>query len=121
MYKILKYPPSHPVMFNGIFDDSEILAEFLNSTELFDIKDHTELKFLKQSFESGVRCLTPIMDLRVIIGDYKHLNLEMQNKKPLKYDLCYRLCYYLSKLMGKTQEKGENYTPKECIVFAVLN
>ena len=120
MKTILKAPPSHPVMFNGIFDDGEIMSSFLNSTGLFSIEDPNTLSFLKQSFEEGIDVLTPVMDLRVAIGKSSILDVEMQNRKP-HYDMNFRLGYYLSKLIGKSQVKGKKYESKECVVIAVLN
>ena len=121
MSEILKCAPSHPVMFNGIFDDGEIMADFLNSTGLFSISDPNSLLFTKQSLEEGIDLKTPLMDLVITIPPHTLLNVEMQNRKPNAYDINYRLGYYLSKLIGRSLEKGSGYQSKECAVFAVLN
>ncbi len=121
MNKLLKYAPSHPVMFNRIFDDGEIMTDFLNSTGLFSITEPNSIQFTKQSIGDEIGIMPPLMDLNLTVDDQMFINIEMYNKKPDSYDLMCMLGKCLGKLVEKSQEVFNCLHLNNCVVFAITN
>ena len=112
----------NPIVFSELFNQPFYSADFLNSTEYFDVKEEDiEIKNTKEF--DGVNAKISDMDVVLKIVDkdkFEYLNLEMQNRKP-NYDMMGRLMIYLSRLISKSESPGLGYQNNKATVLAIFN
>ena len=112
----------NPIVFSELFNQPFYSADFLNSTEYFDVKEEDiEIKNTKEF--DGVNAKISDMDVVLKIMDkdkFEYLNLEMQNRKP-NYDMMGRLMIYLSRLISKSESPGLGYQNNKATVLAIFN
>lgn len=114
-------PLSNPVVFNAIFNQPVFAADFLNATEMFNVKEENII-VESTKFPEGVNMKTADLDVVLQIIDQKteYVNLEMQNRKPT-YDMMGRLVYYLGKIICKSEPRKTGYRINRSTVLAIFN
>lgn len=112
---------THPIVFNSFFMNKYFVADFLNATEKFNIREEDIIIENTKQYESvDLKVVDLDVVLRVIEDKTTFINLEMQNHKP-DYDILDRIEHYLGRLMNKSEPRGKGYQCNKSVVVAIFD
>ena len=121
--ELVKYTLSNDRLFKIALDEEVYLLDFLKK---FDIINGDYKEFIIENTEEvgSLNFKTSNFDVKVKLVNEEdvisYINVEMQNAKT-EYDILDRLVLYLSKLIVRSQPKGNTYYKNNCIVVGILN
>ena len=121
--ELVKYTLSNDRLFKIALDEEVYLLDFLKK---FGIINGDYKEFIIENTEEvgSLNFKTSNFDVKVKLVNEEdvisYINVEMQNAKT-EYDILDRLVLYLSKLIVRSQPKGNTYYKNNCIVVGILN
>ena len=121
--ELVKYTLSNDRLFKIALDEDIYMLDFLKK---FNIINGDYKEFIIENTEEvgSLNFKTSNFDVKVKLVNEEdvisYINVEMQNAKT-EYDILDRLVLYLSKLIVRSQPKGNTYYKNNCIVVGILN
>ena len=121
--ELVKYTLSNDRLFKIALDEEVDLLDFLKKFGIIN-GDYKEFVIENTEEVGSLNFKTSNFDVKVKLVNEEdvisYINVEMQNAKT-EYDILDRLVLYLSKLIVRSQPKGNTYYKNNCIVVGILN